>query len=69
MANTDPGLVDDIIAYESGQMDRDEIIAFFQKLVNTGVAWELQGAYGRQADQLLKLGLIYDPNFDQTMGE
>lgn len=58
MANVYPGMVDDVIAYESGEMDDQDVIAFFQKLVDSGMVWELQEAYGRQADALLKRGLI-----------
>lgn len=51
-------LLDRIIAYESGELDRDETLAFFQELVDSGLAWRLQGHYGRTADQLLNRGLI-----------
>jgi hypothetical protein len=51
-------LTDDIIAYESGELDGDEIIALFQKLVNTGLAWQLQGSYGRMAANLIEQGLV-----------
>jgi hypothetical protein len=49
--------VDDIIAYESGEMDEEEAIAFFQKLIDTGLAWQLQGSYGRSAAYLIEAGL------------
>lgn len=50
-------LLDDIIRYEQGDMDdREEIIDFFQKLIDTGYAWSLQGHYGRTAAQLIDLG-------------
>jgi len=50
--------LDDIIAYESGELDEDETIALFQRLLDSGVVWELQGHYGRTADALLSAGLI-----------
>ena len=55
---TDPNYVpvDDIIRYEDGQMTQDEIIAMFQKLVNSGLAWQLQGHYGRAARDLILSG-------------
>jgi hypothetical protein len=50
--------IDRIIAYESGDLSEDEVIALFQDLVNTGLAWQLQGHYGRTAQALLDAGLI-----------
>jgi hypothetical protein len=52
----DPKLVDKIIAFESGEMSHDEIISFFQQLIDTGLVWQLQGAYGRAAEQLILSG-------------
>lgn len=51
-------LLDEIIAYESGELNDFETVEFFQKLVDTGLAWELQGSYGRQADALIRAGLV-----------
>lgn len=62
MAKTYPGMVDDIMDFESGQMDEERTIAFFQKLVDNGLAWTLQGSYGRAAQQLLNAGLIAYPH-------
>ena len=41
--------VDFVIAYESGDLTDEEIIAGFQELIDTGLAWRLQGHYGRTA--------------------
>jgi hypothetical protein len=46
-----------VIAYESGEMTADEIIEFYQELIDTGMAWKLQGSYGRMASALLKAGV------------
>jgi len=50
--------IDDLIAYESGLLNEDEMLALFQKLIATGLAWQLQGHYGRTARALLEAGLI-----------
>jgi hypothetical protein len=54
-------LTSDIIAFESGELDSDETIALFQRLVDSGLAWQLQGAYGRTAASLIEYGLITTP--------
>ena len=50
-----------IIAYESGELDDDATIELFQHLVNTGLAWRLQGSYGRMAHAMLDAGYITLP--------
>jgi hypothetical protein len=47
-------MVDKIIRYESGQMNEDETIQFFQELIDTGLVWSLQGHYGRTANNLIE---------------
>lgn len=51
--------VEKVIAYEQGNMDAGQIIAFFQELIDSGLAWELQGNYGRQAKSLLASGVCH----------
>lgn len=50
-----------IIAYESGELDDSESLELFQELVATGLAWELQGHYGRAAIRLIESGDITPP--------
>lgn len=47
-----------IIAYEDGELDEEQIIALFQQLVDSGLAWQLQGSYGRTAKALIEAGLV-----------
>lgn len=47
-----------IMLYEAGELDEDGIVRLFQHLVDTGMAWQLQGHYGRTAVALLEAGLI-----------
>ncbi len=49
-------LLDDIIAYENGEMEWDSVVVFFQKLINNGMAWSLQGHYGRTAMAMIEEG-------------
>lgn len=49
---------DKIIAYECGELSDEGIIELFQDLVNTGLAWSLQGHYGRTAKALIEAGYI-----------
>ena len=49
-------LIDMIINYEMGNLNDDDIIALFQELIDTGMAWSLQGHYGRMAEALIEAG-------------
>ena len=46
-----------IIAYESGELDEAGSIRLFQHLIDTGLAWSLQGHYGRTAAALCQRGI------------
>jgi hypothetical protein len=48
-----------IMAFEQGELDMDQVIVLFQRLVDTGLAWKLQGCYGRAAKALLDKGYIH----------
>ena len=54
--------VDDIIDYENGDMDWDRLVDFFQNLIDTGMAWSLQGVYGRMAQSLIEEGYCTLPD-------
>ena len=50
-------LIDLIIRYETSSMDTaDEIISFFQRIIDTGLVWSLQAHYGRTAKALIEQG-------------
>ena len=53
--------INDIIEYEAGQMSEERVIDFFQELINSGMAWQLQGHYGRIAQALIDEGICYQP--------
>ena len=48
--------VDKIIAYENGEMEEDNMVEFFQELINDGLCWTFQGHYGRTAKALIDAG-------------
>jgi hypothetical protein len=54
-------MLGDIMAWEDGNMTEAEEIDFFQRLINSGEAWKLQGKYGRNAERLIEAGLCTDP--------
>jgi hypothetical protein len=48
--------VDFIMQYECGELSKEEIIAGFQALIDSGLVWTLQGHYGRVARALIEAG-------------
>tara|TARA_R110000824_G_C15015096_1_gene657785 strand:+ start:272 stop:439 length:168 start_codon:yes stop_codon:yes gene_type:complete len=49
--------IDKIIQFEAGLMSEEEVVEFFQTLIDSGMAWKLQGVYGRTAQSLIDAGL------------
>ena len=48
--------IDKIIAFEQGELDFEATIELFQELIDSGMAWQLQGSYGRTARALIDEG-------------
>ncbi|KKN98488.1 hypothetical protein LCGC14_0145990 [marine sediment metagenome] len=46
-----------IIRYEDGYLEHSEIVNGFQKLIDSGLVWKLQGSYGRMAERFIEDGL------------
>ena len=52
-------LVDKIMDFESGTLSKEDTIALFQELIDTGMAYQLQGSYGRTAEALIEAGYCH----------
>lgn len=52
-------MIDDMMAWENGELDREQTICLFQKLIDNGMAWQLQGMYGRTAARLIDEGFCH----------
>jgi hypothetical protein len=55
-----------IMAYEAGELDADGERRLFQSLVDSGLAWKLQGHYGRTAAAMIKAGEITAPTIEAS---
>ena len=53
--------VDDFIDFEQGEMDEARAIEFLQRLIDTGLAWQLQGFYGRTCMRAIEAGYCNPP--------
>lgn len=50
--------VGQIMAYESGELDAAATLELFAQLIASGMAWKLQGGYGRAARHMIEAGYI-----------
>ena len=61
------GLYQRVVEYETEEHSLEWIVQFFADLVATGLAWQLQGRYGREAKAMIDEGVITvqgDVNWD-----
>jgi len=50
-----------LMPYEEGELDDGQVVELFQFLVDSGLAWQLQGHYGRNAAYLIDIGAVTAP--------
>ncbi|MFE5663370.1 hypothetical protein ACFQ7W_05450 [Streptomyces niveus] len=48
----------DLMSYEAGELDARGTLELFGTLIESGMAWTLQGSYGRTADELIHAGYL-----------
>lgn len=48
--------LDTLIEFEEGRLVESETVRLFQKLIDDGTVWKLQGSYGRTAQGLIQDG-------------
>lgn len=51
--------LDQVVKYESGELDDPTTIELFPSLIESGLAWSLPGNYGRTASELITLGVCH----------
>ena len=54
----------DAVGLAEGFVDPDgpeQVMEAWQMLVDTGMAWQLQGWFGRQANAMIEAGVIHPP--------
>ena len=49
-------LYEKIIAYENGELEYEEVVELFQRLLDSKIIYSLQGSYQRHAQALLDAG-------------
>ena len=52
----DMNQLDAMISWEQGTLSDENTVKLFQDLIDSGLAWSLQGCYGRFAMHLIEAG-------------
>ena len=50
---------DELAGFGVGELSEEDRLSAWQYLVDTGLAWSLQGSFGRTARHLIEQGLIH----------
>lgn len=58
-SKTSKVLIQEIIAWEFGNMTKEQEIIFFQKLIDTKMIKRLQECYVKRCQQLIDVGVVY----------
>lgn len=48
-----------MMEFEEGDISQEDCIRLFQNLIDTGMAWTLQGFYGRTAQNMIEAGYCH----------
>ncbi len=51
-------MIQNIVKYENGNLNQEEVVALFQTLIDSGYILSLQGTYHRTAKELIAEGLV-----------
>lgn len=51
-------MIDKMMAYEEGMLDGAGMVYLFSEIIKNGMAWSLQGHYGRMASRLIETGIL-----------
>ncbi len=54
-------LIDLLLAWTDGKLSEEGVIGLFQRLIDSGLAWELEGHIGRCAHDLIMSGHCTPP--------
>lgn len=50
-----------MMKWEDGELGDADTVTLFQGLIDSGLAWKLQGCYGQMAASLLEAGYCHEP--------
>lgn len=51
--------IEAMMAWEGGTLSDEDTVTLFQRLIDSGLAWKLQGMYGQQASELIEFGVCH----------